>query len=119
MSVYVGPEPPKARRVDVGKRPLMVSSTVTDCRPPQTAPQAQAPSPRPVLLDPAMEKTLQNRWGIARPDDSAAQVIERLIIVHSCLAALEGKQCRSCKERIPRADAEHIVLLGTHKWVVF
>jgi hypothetical protein len=67
----------------------------------------------------AEQKRLQNDWGIPRPDDTAEQIVGRLIIEHSCSAALEGQPCRRCKPRIPLTDAEQKILLGTHKWVVF
>jgi hypothetical protein len=41
-----------------------------------------------------------------------------LVLVHQCQQKLDGRSERcSCKAKIPRADADRLVIEGTHKWL--
>ncbi len=114
MSVFQRPAPPKKiPHVDIGRRRLGVAKPVlTDSRPAQVALSAPKASLADVIH---AEKIL----GASSANDTAEQIIERLIVVHKCNAALAGKQCRSCRERIPLDAARRLVFDGTYRWVEF
>jgi hypothetical protein len=135
--VFNRPRPPKKRPSKFSRAAAPVKA-----KPPQKAPEAIPVTAGDVraaqnsfaegkrelrLKDKAAAMVRKAVFGQSQPDTSLMDTMrvlsvpcaDDLVTVHSCTSALHGKQCRNCKSRVPRQNAERLVFDGTHKWVEF